>query len=458
MEGIITRFVAALRRAGVRVSPSETLDAVAVLSLGGVGERAAVRSMLRLTLVKRAADLAVFDREFERFFQLPGADGGMEDIHELVQAALITLENPGLRRELLEKGEESGLTLLVEGDSLPDNLENLNELETIELEDTGAPKFVVQSRGNRRTARANVPLVASMEQGRVFGQPPDSWRNEGFVPFTDEERESMLEVVARMLQRLRKDARRLKDRQRRGRLHVIRTIQKNYRCGMVPFLLALRRKRKEKPRLVVLCDVSYSVSHAARFMLLLLHTLQNRLMDVRSFVYNRDLGEVTDILRDMPLNSLLGTIESGDVVDLDASTDFGRVLLDFRRRFLESLRGRPAVVILGDARNNYNEANEWVLDEIRERAAYMLWLTPEESSSWDLGDCRIRTYGRFCNKVEVVRNVEELSAVVEALVRDVYAHGGSDHPLYREIESPTKTGSATKAWRRRLGLKTEGFS
>lgn len=84
----------------------------------------------------------------------------------------------------------------------------------------------------------------------------------------------MEEVVARMVRRLKKDAREMRSRQSRGRLNLVKTLQRNYRHGMVPFVRVLRRKRKERPRLVVLCDVSYSVSHASRFMLLLLHTLQ----------------------------------------------------------------------------------------------------------------------------------------------------------------------------------------
>jgi len=459
MEKIVTHFVSSLRQAGVRVSPSEILDAVTALSLGGMTERKSVQAILRLTLVKQVADLPIFERVFDQFFSSSGENDAETDFSELVTSALISLEGPGLKKEIFEKGEDSGLKLVVEDEDFnPDNFDtDIDDLEQIELDDSGAPKFVVQVKGDRHKSREAKPLPSDVTHGYLF-KPDKKWQNDGFNPFSDEEQAAMLEVVARMIQRLRKDVRRLKDKQSSGRIHVIKTIQKNYRHGMIPFLLALRRKRKQKPRLVVLCDVSYSVSHASRFMLFLLHTLQNRLMDVRSFVYNKDLAEVTDIIRDMPVNSLLNSIEGGGVVDLDEATDFGRVLLAFRKKYLESLRGKPAVIILGDARNNYNKANEWVLEEIREQVGYMLWLTPEESSNWNLGDCQIRAYGRYCNKVEVVTNVDELSLVVEALVRDVYAKSINDFLLNQPVEEPIKTGSATKAWRQRLGLRVDGFS
>jgi hypothetical protein len=208
------------------------------------------------------------------------------------------------------------------------------------------------------------------------------------------------------------------------------------------------------PRLVVLCDVSFSVSHASRFMLLLLHTLQKGVLDVRSFVFNRELAEVTPLLRRMRLNEVLELIDAGGVVDLEDNSDFGHAFLAFERDHLASLRGRPAVIVLGDARNNYNDAHAPALAEIREKAGYVMWLTPEDRSSWDLGDCLMSTYAPYCDRVEVVKNVEELSALVEQLVRscsrvrsaaaDLQRLPGSDHRVTREVKRlPWRHGGVT---------------
>ena len=179
----------------------------------------------------------------------------------------------------------------------------------------------------------------------------------------------------------------MKSRQSRGQLSVIKTLQKNYRNRMVPFVKVLRRKRKDRPRLVVLCDVSYSVSHASRFMLLL-HTLQG-LLDVRSFIFNADIAEVTSLLKNMPVNAVLDLIDGGEVIDLQENSDFGRVR-EVRAAWRacapprgDHPRRRP---------HNYNEAHDSVLTEIRERAGYMMWLTPEDRESWTLGDCLMHAY------------------------------------------------------------------
>ena len=428
MERIIVRFVAELRKSGIRVSPSESLDAVQALALAGMDGRRLSRQLLRLTLVKNVNDIAVFDQVFNIFFSRFQPESPEFDLSGVVDAAIISMEGEFnyLNQQQGDDHDEGGPLLKLDSDIDPEDLRDLKSLHEIDPDDSDGNEIMVQMKGYRGKAKAPRPT-------RRFTQNPLTIElNKGTavdrgITFSAEEQAAMQDVVSRMMLRLRKDMRRMKNNQNRGKLHVIKTIQKNYRHDMVPFQVALRRKRREKPRLVVLCDVSFSVSHASRFMLLLLHTLHNQMLDVRSFIFNREVAEITEMLANMPVNDLMHTIDTGDIVDLDENSSFGQVFLSFKKRYLENLRGRPAFIILGDARNNYGEANDWVLDEIREKARYMLWLTPEERETWSRGDCLLETYGSYCDKVEVVKTVEDLSLVVEDLLRDIYADHA--HPL-----------------------------
>jgi uncharacterized protein len=429
VERILTRFVTALRERGVRVSPGENLDAVSALALGGLSGRESVRALLRLTLVKNANDFPAFEEVFDRFFSTAQPDAlGLDPVDML--GAMIHIVEGDLVKPVVKQAhkEEEEALLRVDEEVTPEDLENLLGMEESDDDDGGA-EITVQLDGYRGKLDNPTPsdYYSKAPPTVAYHQKQGAPRS---VPFTPAELSGMQEAVCRMLVRMHKDVRRMKERQSRGKLHVIRTIQKNYRHGMVPFLLSLRRKLKDRPRLVVLCDVSFSVSHAYRFMLLLLHTLHNRVMDVRSFIFNRELVEITAMLRNMPVNCLLETIDKGEVVNMDDNSDYGNVFLTFKQKHLENMRGRPAVIILGDGRNNYNEANDWALEEIRERAGYMLWLTPEDRETWNRGDCLIELYGTCCDKVEVVRNVDELSQMVEDLFRTVY----SDHPYWRAAE------------------------
>jgi uncharacterized protein with von Willebrand factor type A (vWA) domain len=429
MERIIVRFVAALRESGIRVSPSESLDAVQALALVGMEGRRLSRQLLRLTLVKNVNDILVFNEVFNRFFSRFQSVDPDIDIPDLMDAAIIDMEGEFNYLDQLpgDDHDEGGPLLKLDSDINPEDLAELKSLTEIDPDDTDGIEIVVQMKGYRGKAKkAPRPTRRYTQNPLTIDLNKNSSTQMG-ITFTPEEQIAMQDVVSRMMLRLRKDMKRMKNNQNRGKLHVIKTIQKNYRHDMVPFQVALRRKRPEKPRLVVLCDVSFSVSHASRFMLLLLHTLHNQMLDVRSFIFNREVAEITEMLANMPVNDLMKTIDQGDIVDLDENSSFGQVFLAFKNRYLENLRGRPAFIILGDARNNYDEANDWVLDEIREKARYMLWLTPEERDTWMRGDCLMEIYGSYCDKVEVVKTVEDLSLVVEDLLRDIYADHA--HPI-----------------------------
>lgn len=433
MDRIVTRFVARLRARGVRVSPGESVDAVHALGATGLEDRAHARAVLQLTLVKSVAELETFAEAFDEFFGRSAAARPRRDLDAVADESIVDLEGRRRAADHAEEGDRSGVKLVVDDETVdPDDLD-LDGLEEAGGDpEVAGPRLSVQTRRYRGEKLKEPKRVNAYTQGPIYVRLDEEflgkWRNDGVKPFTPQEEAAMEEVVARMVRRLKKDVRQLKARQTRGRLSVIKTLRKNYRNGMVPFVTALHRRRRERPRLVVLCDVSYSVSHASRFMLLLVHTLQKGLLDVRSFVFNRELAEVSALLRTLPLNLMLELIDSGSVVSLQDNSDFGHAFAAFKRNHLESLRGRPAVIILGDARNNYNEANEEVLRDIRERAGYVLWLTPEDETSWNLGDCLMNTYRPYCDQVEVVKNVEALSRIVEALVRSCYG-GDSGAPL-----------------------------
>lgn len=431
MEGIITRFVSELRREGLRVSPGESLDAVCALAHGGLEGRNSVRALLRLTLVKSVHDIPAFNTVFDRFFSSYPAGMGV-DPDELINEALFRMEGEPMLGTNPEMINENMTLAHVDAGLSPYDMENLVALREISLDDLDGTEMQIDMKGYRGAMAAPRPSMRMPQNPITMAFKPPSGGQKRDLTFSPAEVDAMEDAVSKMLLRLKKDIRRVKNMENRGKIHVIRTLQKNYRNGMVPFLLALRRKRKQKPRLVVFCDVSFSVSHASQFMLLLLHTLHNRMMDVRSFIFNAELAEITEMLSTAPINTMLENIDSGEIVDLDENSNYGQVLLTFREKFLENLRGRPAVIFLGDARNNYNKANEWVLEQLREKAGYMLWLTPEDRNLWKRGDCLIDTYGAYCDKVEVVKTVEELNLIVEDLFRNIYLE--DEHRSKRSID------------------------
>src|SRR5207247_5282430 len=84
---------------------------------------------------------------------------------------------------------------------------------------------------------------------------------------TADEVNQMKTVVARLARRI-KDALAMRQReQQRGRLDSRRTIRRSLAYGGIPMEVFLRRRHREKPKLITICDVSDSVRNASRFML-----------------------------------------------------------------------------------------------------------------------------------------------------------------------------------------------
>ena len=90
----------------------------------------------------------------------------------------------------------------------------------------------------------------------------------------------------------------------RGRIDSGRTMRRNMRFDGIPFSPVTVRRAEDKPRLVVLTDVSLSVRATARFTLHLVHGLQNLFGQVRTFAFVADLVEITDLFEDHPVESV----------------------------------------------------------------------------------------------------------------------------------------------------------
>lgn len=205
----------------------------------------------------------------------------------------------------------------------------------------------------------------------------------------------------------------------RGRVHASRTMRANMRYGGLPFRPVLVAKRQDRPRLILLVDVSLSVRNTARFTIHLVHSLQSLFSQVRTFAFVSDLVDVTPYLERCELDEALGMIFGGEVLDVDANSNYGHALATFHREHLMAVNRRTTVLVLGDGRGNGNPPNVWVLDDIRRRARQLVWLTPEPERYWHLGRSDLPAYATLCDRVELVRDLDQLEAVAGTVLRPI---------------------------------------
>jgi uncharacterized protein with von Willebrand factor type A (vWA) domain len=239
------------------------------------------------------------------------------------------------------------------------------------------------------------------------------------VPFTslsDAELEDVRRAVRGFAERLRGAARVRARRARRGRIDPARTMRTLARTGGVPFKPVRRRRRRDKPRLILLCDVSESVRTVSRFMLELVYAAHDLFDRTRSFVFVSELGETTALFERESPRVALAAAYGGEVVPVTDNSNYGRVLRTFEARHLAAIDGRTTVVILGDGRTNYHDAAEGTLARIRARARALYWFCSEPRMGWLVGDSAMPRYAPKCTRVFEVSTARELEDATRTLV------------------------------------------
>jgi uncharacterized protein len=461
MEECILEFIGDLRRAELRISTAEALDALAASAEVGLTDRETFKATLAATLVKEARDHETFERIFNLYFldlealgeglkkalgpEDPKAQDQLErlldeedlDLDELTEllmrghggememAIRSGSQNAGLERLMyflqvgffsrriadqfdwsaIERDIEKIMQMLEARGLDPGQLARIRNYLELRLE--AFRRMIrqhVQRELERRAYRAGEKLTRE-----VLADKP-------LFALTPDEVAQMKSVVAKLARRI-KDALALRQRQeQRGRIDSRRTMRKSLSYGGVPMEIVLKRRHREKPKLITICDVSDSVRNASRFMLQLVWSLQECFSRVRSYVFVSEIAEVTQAFATYPVERAIEWALKGAPVDYHCRSDFGYAFSRFANTELESLDRKTTILLLGDARNNYNDPQAWALRLIRERVKGLIWLNPEGQWGWGIGDSVMPLYAPSCDIVRECRTIGQLGEVVDNLV------------------------------------------
>jgi uncharacterized protein with von Willebrand factor type A (vWA) domain len=242
-----------------------------------------------------------------------------------------------------------------------------------------------------------------------------SFADKSFSFYTEDDIRRMNEAVARLAQRLKNRLSVRRKKAARGRFNVKATLRRNLQYGGVPFHIELDRRKKTKPQVMILCDISDSVLNASRFMLQFVYSVQDLYSKVRSFVFVSEIGEVTKLFEDNEIHQAVETALRGDVIDVFSHSNFGRAFELFYKNYFTAVNSKTTVLVIGDGRNNYNRPNDWVLKEIQQKAKQLIWLNPESRMTWGVGDSEMPRYAPHCDVAEECRSINQLYKIVDLI-------------------------------------------
>ncbi len=459
MDDRIVEFIRGLRSAGVRVSLAESIDALKAVETLGVAHKGIFRESLRATLVKESDDFRAFDELFPLYFGSGGPpmqnpnDDLSQDEQEMLQAALSALsgrlqqlmdwltsgEGP-TKEQLEELAERAGaqwaqdpqdgywVTRRMLRQMGFEHLEEMiaqlmQRLEEMGMSHEAMEKLLGVVQANREALAEQVAQQIGLQIAQDRARRSDDLdtsdlMHKPFSALSDEELNILRREVRRLVTQLRSRAALRRKRGKQGKFDAKATIRANQRYGGVPFEMKLKKK-KLKPSLVLLCDVSRSTEAVVEFMLHLTHELDDQVSKVHSFAYYDRLTPIPP-----EVMAMLGRQEGDAAFDAlrrmlpyrPYGTDFGHSLDIFCEKHLATVNGRTTLIVLGDARNNFNSPRVDLMKDLQRRARRLIWLNPELESQWGTDDSDMFDYIPCCDAVYPVRNLAQLSTAVDRLL------------------------------------------
>jgi uncharacterized protein len=438
MDRQITSFIRALRASDVRVSTGEALDAARAVSVAGYADRNLLKDSLRCTLAKSPDEGVTFDELFEAFFakrDVSNSDAAREGSNE-------TADMPGVDTdpvELMESGDEAAIAAALEraadavetddirfstqvayyaqqmvrqmgGEKLQERMMKAFQ-ERSEEGDAEAERLIEMRRD--LTMRARERVQRSYD---IFGKgETEQFRND----FAENKKLSAIELndmarmkvlVARIAKRLAVKHSRRRRKKNRGQLDIRRTMRANAGVDGVPFNVVWRQKKRERPKIVVICDVSGSVARYVRFLLLLLWSMKDVVPDMHAFAFSNKLVDVDDILEDNPFEHAMDIIIR---VAGMGSTDYGKAWSDLKTEHEALIDRRTTIIVLGDGRSNYDDPRTDLFRDFAARAKRTIWLNPEPPAAWGTGDSEIPRYRPYCSTMSHVATLKDLERAVD---------------------------------------------
>jgi uncharacterized protein len=372
----LMHFGRTLRAAGLPVGPGKVIDAVQAVETVGISDRRDFYWTLHAVFVNRADQRLLFDQAFHVFWR-----------------------NPELLKKML------GLVLPQMNLDVPAEEQGAEMLRRL-------AEALHPNREAKDTGETEIELDAAM----TFSDR-EQLRGMDFEKMSLEELARAKAAIARLelpIQDL--PTRRFQRDPRGARADMRATLRAALRAGG---LIELKRKspRRRPPPLVVLCDISGSMSRYSRLFLHFMHSITNDRDRVFTFVFGTRLTNITRYLRyrdvDLALDKVAASVE-----DWSGGTRIGHCLHDFNRLWSRRVLGQGAVVLLItdglDRDAGTGLAHE--MDRLHRSCRQLIWLNPllryEGFEPRSLG---MKAMLPYVDEFRPVHNLESLETLIEVI-------------------------------------------
>ena len=195
----------------------------------------------------------------------------------------------------------------------------------------------------------------------------------------------------------------------RGLLDSRSTLRRAWATDGEAFTLMNRTRVPGPLKLLILVDVSLSVRPVTGFVLRLAQSLHRKVNRCSVVAFVDRPVDVTDLLLASSGDNALATVLAAPGLDLEASSDYGRMFEQLLDRYGGLIDARTSVLIVGDGRSNGLDPRADLMGRISRRAHRVAWITPEARRYWNRHTCGLSAYVQHLDGVVTARDPAELS-------------------------------------------------
>ena len=447
MVDFLRDFIHILRSSDLRVSTSESIDAMNVVSEIGLDDKSLLRDSLSFSLAKTLREKEIFNECFDSFFEENYMNLKSDELPEENHERDIEFDDlnnsENMQKSLEELYKNSDKTSLMTAMALAARDANLQDIklftqvgmftrkifDEMGLETLNNDIFQASRQGDtkKESELKNIRESLRLEiRDYVENQVKLRTTNAGkqlredalsqmrLTQADKSDYQIMSGIIKKMARRLISVHSRRKRKSQRGMLDIRSTIRANQEYDGILFETIWKKTKVDRPKIVALCDVSGSVANVSRFFLMFLHSLTEILPNVRTFAFSNKAGEVTDLFENKDIE-----VAAAETLLLNGggSTDYGQAFVDLEGLLENNIDRKTTVIILGDARSNYGDPRCDVLKTIQEKSKRILFLNPEPKSVWGTGDSEMLRFVPYCSKSKVCSSLFDLERVVDDMLR-----------------------------------------
>ncbi|MGR3712153.1 MAG: vWA domain-containing protein [Shimia sp.] len=343
----ITWFARALRKAGLPIDPGRVIDAIRAVEAAGFTSKQDFFWTLHACFVSRPEHRTVFSQVFRLYWRdprylehmmammLPAVRGVQEDRagqagEKRAAEALLDGANRDMPQD--EADSEEGTEIEIDA-SLTISTEE--KLRTLDFEQMSTDEIVQAKRMLSRMKLPVRPIKSRRTKANPLGHRPD-WRA---------------------------------------------TMRQSMRQGGELQQLSRKSQRIRWPNLVVICDISGSMSQYSRMVLHFLHAVANTKgagwAKVHGFTFGTRLTNISRHLATRDVDTALAAA-GAEAQDWEGGTRIGDCLHDFNRDWSRRVMGQGAVVLLiSDGLDRGDpEALAKEMQRLQLSAKRLIWLNP----------------------------------------------------------------------------------